>query len=195
MYKINEFDLARIMARIDKAETGCWLWTGNKHFQIWLSDHKTPARVPRLLYEHFKHKSCDKYQLGFKCGNSRCVNPNHAFLAGKLTNKQSQAGKLRPKPLFHQASKFWANVKITETCWLWTGTIQANGYGLIRLQGKPRLAHAAAYKLFFGDIPQNTELHHTCQCRACVNPAHLKPVSRLEHKQLHKASRESIPKV
>lgn len=88
MNKISKFDLARIMARIDKTKSGCWLWTGNKQLQIWLND--TPARVPRLLYDYYNEESCDRYQLGFKCGNSLCVNPAHAFLAGKRTKPEKK---------------------------------------------------------------------------------------------------------
>lgn len=181
MNKISKFDLARIMARIDKTKSGCWVWTGNKQLQIWLND--TPACVPRLLYDYYNEKSCDRYQLGFRYGNRRCVNPAHVFLLGKLTKRAKPSA--RPKSFFHQSAKFWAHVFITETCWLWQGTKQANGYGLIRLQGKPQSAHAAAYKLFFGDIEQGLEIHYTCQNKLCVNPAHLKPLSRNDHKRLH----------
>jgi len=147
MNKISKFDLARIMARIDKTKSGCWLWTGNKQLQIWLND--TPARVPRLLYDYYNEKSCDRYQLGFRCGNRRCVNPAHVFLLGKLTKRAKPSA--RPKSFLHQSAKFWAHVFITETCWLWQGF----------------------------------EIHHTCQNKLCVNPAHLKPLSRNDHKRLH----------
>lgn len=181
--EINQFDLTRIMVRIKKAENGCWIWQGSRQLQIWLNDSKAPARVTRLLYNHFNDKPCDNYQIGFKCNDPMCVNPTHAYLVGKITRKKKPG--TRPKSFVHQSAKFWAHVSITETCWLWQGTKQSNGYGLIRLQGKPQLAHAAAYKLFFGDTEQGLEIHHTCQNKLCVNPAHLKPLSRNEHKRLH----------
>ena len=62
-------------------------------------------------------------------------------------------------------------------CIRWTGTIDSDGYG--RLGG--RLAHRVAYEKAVGEIPTGLELDHVCRNKACVNPAHLEPVSRMEN--------------
>jgi hypothetical protein len=71
-------------------------------------------------------------------------------------------------------------------CWLWTASCQPTGYGQIQ-RGVPRtmaLAHIVSYELNVGPVPNGHELHHLCENEPCVNPAHLRPVTRAEHVHL-----------
>ena len=72
---------------------------------------------------------------------------------------------------------FWAKVNKTDSCWLWTGSINNKGYG--RLSGV--YAHRAAYELLVGPIPEGKELDHLCRVTHCVNPEHLEPVTHREN--------------
>lgn len=73
--------------------------------------------------------------------------------------------------------RFWSQVNKTDTCWLWTGTVNMGGYGrLMRAVGeKPRLilAHRASYELHVGPIPVDRYVLHKCDTPACVRPDHL----------------------
>jgi len=67
-------------------------------------------------------------------------------------------------------------------CWIWLGCKTKNGYGrIIDGTGRGILTHCLSYEHFVGPIPIRTELHHTCDRRACANFNHLKPLTRLEH--------------
>lgn len=88
----------------------------------------------------------------------------------------------------------WAKVdrRGSDECWPWLGTILADGYAVIKLDGKMPKAHRVVYRLAIGPIPDGLQLDHLChtdQCklgkkcphRRCVNPAHLKPATAKEN--------------
>ena len=76
--------------------------------------------------------------------------------------------------------RFWAKVNQTPTCWLWTASTR-NGYGAYFHAGQMTPAHRVAYEHLIGPIPEGLEIDHLCRVRACVNPAHLEPVTHQEN--------------
>lgn len=67
------------------------------------------------------------------------------------------------------AERFWAKVKKTEDCWLWTAALNSDGYGSI----PPHKAHRLSWQLHFGPIPDGLFVCHRCDVRHCVRPDHL----------------------
>jgi hypothetical protein len=68
-------------------------------------------------------------------------------------------------------------------CWLWLGHRDRGGYGSLIIQRRTRIAHRVSYEAFVGPIPAGLELDHLCRVPACVNPAHLEPVTAAENQR------------
>lgn len=81
--------------------------------------------------------------------------------------------------------RFDAKVKVDgqSDCWIWAGTKDKDGYGLISVDGKPKRAMRVAYELYRGPIPMGLVLDHflypeRCIGPSCSNPQHLMPTTR-----------------
>lgn len=70
-------------------------------------------------------------------------------------------------------------------CWSWTGGRTGTGYGSVAWKGRELRSHRLVYEILVGPIPAGRDLHHKCRDRACVNPEHLEPVTRSEHRWIH----------
>lgn len=77
------------------------------------------------------------------------------------------------------ANRWYAKVKITDTCWIWLACRNDDGYGHIAISSgtKTMSAHKASHMLHKGPVPENMDVLHNCAPNkdnpSCVNPAHL----------------------
>ena len=68
-------------------------------------------------------------------------------------------------------------------CWLWLN--KPDKYGYAKAWDYTTGKHAQAHRLFYqhanGAIPSGLVIDHVCRVRICVNPAHLRVVTRREN--------------
>ncbi len=69
----------------------------------------------------------------------------------------------------------------TTPCWIIVGYRHIGGYVKVQLRGRPVLAHRAMYEQEVGPIPLGLHIDHLCRQPACINPAHLEPVTHAEN--------------
>lgn len=68
---------------------------------------------------------------------------------------------------------FWARVEKTDTCWLWLGYCDQEGYGRLSYQNKDTSSHRVAYEITHGVIPPGAVVRHQCDNPRCCRPDHL----------------------
>ena len=67
-----------------------------------------------------------------------------------------------------------ARLDKTGDCWLWTGSKDGSGYGLIGVAtSRAKRTHIVAWELANGPVPDGMCICHHCDTPACCNPAHL----------------------
>ena len=93
--------------------------------------------------------------------------------------------------------RFFSYVNVDEGCWLWTGAVTKEGYGVIRVNGRNRPAHQISWELDTGlQVSAGKVIRHKCDTPQCVNPAHL--LIGTPRDNVHDAisrNRNSIPRI
>mgnify|MGYP006921291202 CR=1 FL=1 len=90
--------------------------------------------------------------------------------------KRAAAEKHDPAAL---AAAFWASLVSTpgplpDPCLVWVKSKNANGYGVLKFQGRWWRAHRLAWSMSRGRvIPPDAVVMHECDTPACCNPTHL----------------------
>lgn len=96
-----------------------------------------------------------------------------------------------PKPPLSLAERLHRRIEVIGGCHLWTGKLNAYGYGMITISGgkkRQRRVHIVAYETLIGPVPEGLVLDHTCHLnngscaggvtclhRRCINPDHMMP--------------------
>ena len=97
-------------------------------------------------------------------------------------------------PVRRDGSSVWVRLldraKKDGKCLRWISNKSHNGYGMFSFKGKTQGAHRFSYEYHHGSIDTDLEIDHICRVRDCINPKHLRAVSRIENmfnSETHKA--------
>ena len=91
--------------------------------------------------------------------------------------KKRAAGEFTDIRPFRRNVQFQDCVSVVGACWIWTGHVAPNGYGRF----KNKQAHRLSYEQAGNSIPNGMLLDHMCHTPLCVNPEHLRPVTRKQN--------------
>jgi len=155
----------RFWSKVDKGPD-CWLWTAST-FRTGRGQFRVGGRTRqahRVAWE-LTYGTPPAGLLRSRCGNLRCVRPDHQVIAVQRGLPRSLAN---PPDV-----RFWEKVEQGPACWLWTGSTTRGGVGQFRVLSRMRQAHRYAWELSCGEIPAGADVVHRCGTRLCVRPDHL----------------------
>lgn len=95
-----EKSLAEFMAKVRKAESGCWLWVGAHNqagYGLATWEGKKNQTAHRLSYRIHKGEIPEGLLVLHKCDTPPCVNPEHLFLGTKQDNADDKVAKGRQR--------------------------------------------------------------------------------------------------
>jgi hypothetical protein len=79
-------------------------------------------------------------------------------------------------------SAFFARTRRTDTgCLEWTGGVNRNGYGQVRIGGKLYLCHRVSFEWHYGPISPGVKVRHRCDNPSCIERTHLLPGSQSDN--------------
>ncbi len=80
-----------------------------------------------------------------------------------------------------RAKSFDEQIDKSQDCWIWTSSVNKDGYGKYTVGGKTFRAHKFAWERASGPVPDGKVLMHFCDQPRCCKPAHMSVATHAEN--------------
>ena len=84
-------------------------------------------------------------------------------------------------PIFKRGDRHKYVIDEESGCWLWMGALSGHGYGRLKVNRRVVGAHRYHWEEVNGPVPNGMELDHKCNRTNCVNPKHLRLMTRTDN--------------
>ena len=116
MGRIPKPAIERFMSKVQKHESGCWIWTASLsqgYGQFRQFSYKPMVASHRFSYSYFVGEIPPNMFVCHRCDNPLCVNPEHLFLGTPYENTHDMdlKGRRISKPV---RGEFHPRVKLTK---------------------------------------------------------------------------------
>lgn len=89
---------------------------------------------------------------------------------------------LSDRKLVEVTNRFFSKIEKTQTCWIWLGYKERDGYGRISINDRPVFVHRLSFFIHSGRWPKSKMvIDHICGVRNCVNPLHIREVTQMQN--------------
>ena len=158
----------------------------SKHYQRWKKYGDANVVGSRRMYTSCTVGGCatqGKFAKGY------CLKHYQRF---KKYGSAEVVRKHGPKSDMPDTERFGEKVDYSPSCWLWKGYCNKGGYGSFSVKGSMGLAHRYSFEVFVEPVPENMYLDHKYSSfgcpRHCVNPEHLRLVTKQQNSENHKGT-------
>lgn len=163
---LDDTTIANFWQRVIRGENedDCWGWIGRVGADglAYLSVNGTGCSSPASRISWILHYSEVPHgaRIMRRCNNKTCSNPAHLEAVCTET----------------AAARIWSRINVIDdenSCWDWTDTLTAAGYGKFTIDQKYVLPHRFVYEQENGPIPEGMFIMHMCDRPSCCRPSHL----------------------
>lgn len=147
-------------------ENGCHICTSHKHKKVNGKDMK----MPRYIYMTKVGEIPEGKYVVPKCGNKKCINPDHLVLMTpeEMSSQAAKRYHAQVHSIRYEVDENGCHICTSHKRHLW-------------VDGRCMNVWHYVYEQHFGPVPEGKVVTRICGNKRCINPKHLEALSYEEH--------------